>query len=81
MSANHPLRSWRLAKDLSVEQVAALINVDAATVRSYETGRRIPRPQIMVRIEAVTLRGVTASDFLPATAPAVPRTEEVSTNA
>lgn len=66
MNANHPLRVWRVSKSLGVEHLASLLDVDRATVTRYELGQRIPRPSIMARIEAVTLRRVTASDFLSA---------------
>ncbi len=65
MNTNHPLRAWRLSKDLTVKQLAALIGVEGPTITSYELGRRMPRPIVMAAIESVTLRRVTASDFLP----------------
>lgn len=64
----NPLKSWRTDKGLSTELLAGLIEVDPATVRSYETGRRVPRPLIMMRIEQVSLGRVTASDLLRACA-------------
>ena len=65
MSANHPLRAWRVSHDLTVDQVASLIEASPAAVRNYELARRVPHPVIMARIEMVTLRRVSASDFLP----------------
>ncbi len=51
--------------DLTLEQAARLLGVDQSTLTRYELGERTPRPQVMSRIEAVTLRRVTASDFVP----------------
>lgn len=65
MNANHPLRAWRQSKGLTLQQVGRLLDIDTVTVSNYENGRRVPRPHIMARIESVTLRAVTASDFLP----------------
>lgn len=65
MIANHPFRQWRVGHALSVDQVASLIDTSASAVRNYELGRRVPHPAVMARIEMVTRRGVTASDFLP----------------
>ena len=65
MTAHHPLRSWRVARGLTVDQVAGLVETSPSAVRNYELGRRVPHPVIMARIEMVTLRRVRASVFLP----------------
>ncbi|MBS7545661.1 helix-turn-helix transcriptional regulator [Ancylobacter oerskovii] len=68
-SASHPLRKWRLARDLTLEQAGAPIGVTGQTFGKYELGKRVPRPAKLAAIIAMTGGAVTASDFLPAIAP------------
>jgi transcriptional regulator with XRE-family HTH domain len=59
------LHEWMRAKGLTDAEMAAKLGVlQASTVSRYRTGHRFPEPRILKKIEDVTDRQVTASDFL-----------------
>lgn len=75
MDANHPLRTWRRAKDLTLEQFGGLIGAAKSTVAAYELRLRFPGAAVLAEIERVTGGQVTASMMVDAyqiTPPAPP---------
>lgn len=61
------LKSYRTAKKLSLAQLAAKIGVaNESVVRRYETGARMPRPEIIEKIWSVTDGKVDFNDHLEA---------------
>ena len=61
----HPLKAYRKARGLTMEEFARKVGVQRAAVSKWERGS-IPRPEIMRRIVEVTGGEVTAQDFYDA---------------
>jgi len=66
------LRTWRVARGLTLEAAGALIIVDGkaadrAMFHAWETGRKTPRPEWIFQIERVT--GVQPNAFYARPAP------------
>jgi transcriptional regulator with XRE-family HTH domain len=59
------LRDWRRRKHLTKEAVGELIGVAGISVGRYEAGR-VPDPEVMRRIIAVTNRAVRPDDWFKA---------------
>ena len=59
----HPLRWWRLAQKLSVDDLAALPETSAASISRIERGRQHPRPAMMRRLIEIANGGLTATNF------------------
>lgn len=70
--ANHPLRRWRLEKNLSLREAGALLDISDSALGKYERGKRFPRPHQLAAIVRVTGGAVSAGDFLPPAPPPVP---------
>ena len=62
-TASHPLEAWRKARGLTKEQLGAALGCDGATVSRYISRRRLPTPEIMRRIFAVTEGAVQPNHF------------------
>ncbi|RAI01140.1 hypothetical protein DLJ53_18155 [Acuticoccus sediminis] len=59
MSDPHPLRKYRLAKRLTLDQVAVALGVDRSTVWRWESGERDLTANVMRQIVAFTEGEVT----------------------
>lgn len=64
---DHPLRRWRIERELSGETLAKLLDTGKSTVSAIETGGRPPSRRLMRKIREVT--GITADELLDAAAP------------
>lgn len=60
------LSEWRKSHGFSQAQAATLIEVTQPAYCRYESGRNMPRPEVMARIREVTGGTVTANDFYAA---------------
>ncbi len=60
---DHPLRRYRKAKGLSLEELAQRLSVSIATISRLETGKQGASLTLAVAIERET--GVAADQFLP----------------
>ena len=63
------LRTWRTARQLNFEAAGKMLGVSGVAWARYEKGR-IPRPEIMRKIEALTEGMVRPADFYTHTAAA-----------
>lgn len=61
----HPLKRWRRENNLTLEALGQQIGVTRSSLSHYETGARIPRPQIMEKIREATGGAVRPADFYP----------------
>lgn len=61
------LAIWRARKEagLSQKDLAELIGVSVKTIRKWENGERIPRPEAIARIEAIIKAGDKKVPFCP----------------
>lgn len=59
----HPLDRWRLARNWSLEALAATLEVSTATVSRYINRRRTPEPEVMDKIFRLTGGQVAPNDF------------------
>lgn len=64
MEADHPLKKWRVAHNLSPAEVGQKIGCTRLSVNRYESGRRRPKQPFLDRIVVMTDGEVTASDWL-----------------
>lgn len=67
------LDEYLAAEDVSIATFAGLIGVSVQAVHRYLSGERIPRPDLMERIEATTGGRVQANDLYAARRAFVPR--------
>lgn len=58
------LSEWMRQQKLTDEKMAERIGVTRSAVTHYRSGLRMPAPQIMLLIEAVTNEEVTARDMM-----------------
>lgn len=58
----NPLRKWRDEKNLSQDELARMLGVNAMTVSRWERGSHLPRVQHWPAIKEKT--GLTANDFV-----------------
>jgi transcriptional regulator with XRE-family HTH domain len=58
------LKEWMSDNGLTDAEMARKLGVSQASVSRYRASRRVPEPIVMKRIEEVTNRAVTASDFI-----------------
>jgi len=58
-----PIRAYRLAQNLSAEEVAGWFGISETTLRSYENGHRKVPPEFAVDFEKRT--GVPRNKLLP----------------
>lgn len=63
---DHPLRRWREAQRLTLDEAAAGVGTTRPVWWSWEQRRRIPNPQFMARIKEFTGGAVTADHFYSA---------------
>lgn len=63
---NHPLRSWRIANDLTAAAFGATVGITKYAVCDYERRRRFPGPAVLSAIEHVTGGAISASVMLAA---------------
>ena len=61
MSFSDKIKKARLEQNLTQKQLAELINVHPRTYRSYETGKTVPKIQIIRKL-CIVLN--TSSDYL-----------------
>ena len=54
LQQDHPLRLWRLEADLSQEQVAEACDLTQATISYIESGKKVPRGEVLERLRAYT---------------------------
>lgn len=59
----HPLDRWRLARNWSLEALAAALEIGTPTVSRYINGRRMPGPEVMQRIFKLTEGEVEPNHF------------------
>jgi transcriptional regulator with XRE-family HTH domain len=52
----NPLRKWRAAQDLTMADVASMMNVAFASVQLWETGGRFPSDDALGRMSELTGR-------------------------
>jgi transcriptional regulator with XRE-family HTH domain len=62
------LDRWRRAQGWSYSDLARAVGVTPQAARRYCTGDRIPQPEVMIRLKAVTNAVVTADSFIQAAA-------------
>ena len=60
----HPLRMWRIANQMTLDQLAALCGVTAYAISRIETGSTRPSMALAECIARVTRGAVTANDFI-----------------
>lgn len=58
------LNDWMKNQKLTDEKMAERLGVSRSAVTHYRSGLRMPAPQIMLLIEAVTNEEVTARDMM-----------------
>ena len=63
MEAEHPLKKWRVERNLSSAEVGRLIGCTRLSIDRYEGGR-MPKQPYLDRIVVMTDGAVTASDWL-----------------
>lgn len=56
------LATFMASKSLDDEGMAAILGCTAHAVRKWASGERVPRPEMIARIEKVTGKLVTAND-------------------
>lgn len=61
----HPLREWRIAEGLTLDEAAARVGTTRPVWHSWETRKRIPNTVFMPRIREVTGGKITADHFFP----------------
>lgn len=59
----HPLRSWRLSKDLTLDAAAAKVGTTRQVWHAWETGRRTPSRTFMPKVLALCGGEVSGDDF------------------
>lgn len=69
------LEDYMTREGLTDAAFAEKISVDAVTVGRYRRRERMPRREIMKRINAETSGAVTADDFFPPVTPTEPKPE------
>jgi transcriptional regulator with XRE-family HTH domain len=57
----HPLKQWRLSKDLNQEEAGEMVGISRVTFRRLENAERMPEPLKMPLIQEVT--GLDANTF------------------
>lgn len=62
---------YRAEHELTLEAFGALIGHSSVTVGRYETGHRIPSPEIMAKIHKATNGRVTPNDYHALSGPEV----------
>ena len=62
---DHPLREWRKAKGLPLEQAASRIGTSRQVWSDWERRRRRPSPTLMPKVRDLTGGAVGADDFFP----------------
>jgi DNA-binding XRE family transcriptional regulator len=60
----HPLRVWRIANMMTLDQMAALCGVTASAISRIETGSTRPSMRLAECIARVTRGEITANDFI-----------------
>jgi len=55
---------YRRLNELSAAKLCRDLGISRGTLSRYETGERFPRPETLIKINAVTNGQVTAQDFL-----------------
>jgi transcriptional regulator with XRE-family HTH domain len=63
MEADHPLKKWRVERNLSSAEVGKTIGCTRLSIDRYEAGR-MPKQPYLDRIVVMTDGEVTASDWL-----------------
>tara|TARA_Y100000052_G_scaffold27554_1_gene36248 strand:- start:29402 stop:29890 length:489 start_codon:yes stop_codon:yes gene_type:complete len=58
------LRDWRAQNNLTGDELGELCGIGGHSIRAYERGDRLPRPDIARRLELVTGGAVTAAELL-----------------
>jgi len=61
----HPLRKWRKAKGLTLEECAGKIGTSRQVWSDWERGRRRPDGRFMPKVRAYTGEEISADDFYP----------------
>jgi DNA-binding XRE family transcriptional regulator len=64
----HPLKTWRIAKGLTVPDAAVQVPVTRQTWYSWERNGSRPPEQLMARLVEMTEGAVQPNDFYPAAA-------------
>ncbi|WP_310532533.1 helix-turn-helix transcriptional regulator [Novosphingobium sp.] len=62
---DHPLRKWRKAEGLTLEQAASRVGTVRQVWSDWERGRRRPSGDFMPKVRDLTGGKVTADDFFP----------------
>lgn len=62
----HPLKAYRIAKNMSLEELAALARSSTASLSRIENGRQEPSLALIRRLKEVTDGAVAADDFIRA---------------
>jgi transcriptional regulator with XRE-family HTH domain len=61
--SNHPLKSYRAAARISLEELASLVGASKASLSRIETGLQTPSLGLVRRIVGVSGGALTANDF------------------
>lgn len=61
----HPLRKWRKAKGMTLEQCAAKVGTSRQVWSDWERGRRRPSGSFMPKVRELTGGSVGADAFFP----------------
>lgn len=59
------LRTWRKAKNISLESMASTLGVSAGSLSRIERGEQWPSRETFAKVADATNGEVTANDFLP----------------
>jgi transcriptional regulator with XRE-family HTH domain len=62
-TAEHPLRKWRKAEGLTLQEAAEKVGTSRQVWSDWERGRRRPNQHFMPRVRNVTEGKVSADDF------------------
>jgi transcriptional regulator with XRE-family HTH domain len=64
-ASEHPLRKWRKAKGLTLQQCADAVGTSRMVWSDWERSRRRPNGHFMPKVREVTEGEVSADDFFP----------------
>ena len=64
MSTHHPLKEYRIAAGLTLEELASLAEISKASLSRIETGDQIPSLGLVKRLVKVSKNKLSADDFL-----------------
>lgn len=61
----HPIKTYRAANDLTLEDFARLLSVQPSTISRIETRKQEITPEMAIAVEQVTARAVRRHELRP----------------